>query len=82
MTHVIELSDEQYETLQRAAEARGETPAALLAALIDELRDPLTRPRYCETDEWLRHLGVSEERIQRANAKLAVEEAEMDANAR
>jgi uncharacterized protein (DUF433 family) len=56
--------------------------AAQLVSSIDELRDPLTQPRYYETDEWLRHLGVSEERIQRANAQLAAQEAEMDASAR
>lgn len=82
MTHVIELSDEQYETLRRAAEARGETPDRLLAAWVDELGVADSAPHYYETDDWLRHLGVSEERICRANAKLAAEEAELDADSR
>lgn len=56
MSHVIELSDDQYETLRKAAEARGESLAALLTTLVDELRDPLTQPRYYETEEWFRHL--------------------------
>jgi hypothetical protein len=82
MSHGIEHSDEQYETLRRAAEARGETPDRLLAAWIDELGGANSTPHYYETDDWLRHLGVSEERIRRANAKLAAEEAEMDADSR
>ncbi len=76
MSHLLELSDEQYETLLRAAQARRQAPDALLAAWLEEIRDRDHDPRYYETDDWLRHLGVSEERIQRANAKVAAEGAE------
>jgi hypothetical protein len=76
MSHVLELTDEQYETFSRAAAARGQTPAEMFAAWIEELRDPLTQPRYYETDDWMRHLGVSEERIRRINAQAEAEEAE------
>lgn len=37
MSHTIELSDEHYETLRRAAEVRGESLDAVVAALIAEL---------------------------------------------
>ncbi len=76
MSHLLELNDEQYETLLRAAQARGQAPDALLAAWLEEIRDRDRDPRYYETDDWLRHLGVSEERIHRANAKVAAEGAE------
>jgi hypothetical protein len=84
MSKTIELTDEQYAILEAAA-ARGKKAEALLAELIDEVRDPLTHPRYYETDDWLRHLGVSEERIQRINAEVEKEEAgevRADADAR
>lgn len=87
MSHVIELTDEQYETLRKVAEARGQTPDAVIAAWLEEARDRDREPRYYETDDWLRHLGVSEERIQRANARITAEEetgqeAMADADAR
>ena len=69
MSKIITLTDEQYRTVERVATQRGQTPEALLAEVIEELRDPRTEPRYYETDDWLRHLGVSDERIQRANAR-------------
>lgn len=75
MSHVIEITDEQYHTLAKAAEACGQTPDTLLTLWIEELRDRDRDPHYYQTDDWLRHLGVSEERIQQANAKIAREEA-------
>ena len=74
MSRVFELSDEQYEVLRRAAEARGETAETLLTALVEELRDPYTQPRYYETDNFLRHLGASEEEIEELNQEIAEEE--------
>jgi hypothetical protein len=85
MSKTIELTDDQYAILTEAAVARGKKVEALLAELIDEVRDPMTHPRYYETDDWLRHLGVSEERIQRINAEVEKEEAgevRADADAR
>ncbi len=87
MGKAIEISDEQYQTIERAAVTRGQSPDALLMRVIDqaieELRDPRTDPRYYETDDWLRHLGVSEERIQEANARLMAHTMEaVDADTR
>jgi hypothetical protein len=79
MSKVIELSDEQYRTIEQAAARRGQTPDALLAHLIDELRDPRHEPRYYETDEWLRHLGMSEAAIRKIDAEVKAE-AETDAD--
>ena len=60
MSHVITLTDEQYETLKRAAEACGASPEEALATAIADLsekrRDPLQEPHYYETEEWFRHL--------------------------
>lgn len=61
MSHTIELSDEQYATLSRAA---------AVAEAAEALRDRMLEPRYFETDEWLRHLGVSDEEIEASNRRV------------
>ena len=70
MSHTIELSDEQYSTLSRVASERGEPIAAIVAEIAEALRDRLREPRYYETDEWLRHLGVSNEEIEASNQRV------------
>jgi hypothetical protein len=76
MSKTIELTDEQYTILEEAAAARGKEAEALLAELIDEVRDPMKHPRYHETDDWFRHLGMSEEEVE-ASKKRVREEAEL-----
>lgn len=80
MSRVIELSDEQYRTIERAAETRGQTPHAFLARMIEELRDLDSAPRYYGMDEWMRHLGVSDDVIEEVKREVR-EEAETDADA-
>ncbi|HEX6123546.1 MAG TPA: hypothetical protein VFY89_10320 [Ktedonobacterales bacterium] len=63
MSKTIQVTDEQYETITRAAASRGTTPEAVLAQLIEGLRDPLTQPRYYEMEDWFRHLGMSDDEI-------------------
>ena len=70
MSRVIELSDEQYRTIELMATARGQTPEALLGEVIEGLRDPHVAPRYYETEDWFRHLGATEEQIAES-ARLA-----------
>ncbi len=79
MSKAIQLSDEQYQTFERAAETRGQTPAGLLAQLIEELRD--RDPHYYETDDWLRYLGMSDETTRKIDAEIR-SEAETDADTR
>ena len=80
MSKVIELSDDQYSTIEQAAASRGQTPDSLLAQWIDELRNSEQGHRYYETEEWFRHLGASDDMI--ADVKREVwEEAETDADA-
>ena len=75
MSKVIELSDEQYQAIERAAATRGQTPDTLLAQWIEGLRDRNREPRYYETEEWFRHLGASEKQISES-ARLAREECD------
>lgn len=76
MSHVIELTDEQYEILCKVAEARGQTPDAVIAAWLEEARE--REPRYYETEDWFRHLGLSEAQIAES-ARIAAEDDDADA---
>ena len=84
MSHVFELSDEQYEIIQEAAARAGRTPEDLFLAwtLEEETRHRTAHPTYRETDEWLRHLGVSEEDIEASKERVRQEhEMPYDADA-
>ncbi len=72
MSHVFQVTDEQYQTIEQAAKTEGQTPDALFARWIEELRDRTREPRYYETEEWFRHLGATEEQI--AEAKRIAKE--------
>lgn len=66
MSHMLELTDEQYQAIERAAADRGQTPDALIAswiAALDEMPDVLVA---YETEDWFRHLGMTEEQIEEA----------------
>ncbi len=81
MSKTIELTDEQYCIVEYAAQSRGKSIEAFVESWVEQVRDRDRFPRYYETDDWLRHLGVSEERIQRINAEIRAE-AETDADTR
>ena len=77
MSHAFTLSDEQYAIIKAAADASGRTPEDLFLAwaMNEESRYRLVHPTYYETDAWLQHLGVSDERIEQANQTAAEEDA-------
>lgn len=66
MTHVLELTDAQYHTIERAAAARGQTLDALIASWIAALDAVPEELVPYETEDWFRHLGASEEQIEEA----------------
>jgi hypothetical protein len=80
MSKRIELTDEQYEILKHAAAARHQTIDSLLAQLAEQMRDPHTTPHYFTEDEFLRHLGMTDEMIQQADALAAQDEGTGDAD--
>ncbi|HEV2237758.1 MAG TPA: hypothetical protein VGR57_13955 [Ktedonobacterales bacterium] len=80
MSKSIELTDEQYEILEHAAAARHQSVDALLAQLAEQVRDPYVTPHYLTEDEFLRHLGMSDEMIQQAEALAAQDEGSEDAD--
>jgi hypothetical protein len=84
MSHVFELTDEQYEIVNEAAERSGRTPENLFLAwaLEEETRYRQAHPTYYETDVWLRHLGVSEEEVEASQERVCREhETPYDADA-
>lgn len=74
MSKNIELTDEQYAILERAATACHQTVDAFLAQLAEQVRDPHATPHYFTENEFLRHLGMSDEMIEQAEALAAREE--------
>ena len=62
----IELTDEQYATIEQAARAQGQTPEALITRWVDNLRGCDRERGAYETEDWFRHLGASEEQIAEA----------------
>jgi hypothetical protein len=82
LNNVITLSGGQVRTIEEAARAQGQTSDTLLADLIEELRDPRSNPRHCETDAWLRHLGMRDETLREIDSAMRSEqECPHDANA-
>ncbi len=67
MTQSVRISDVAYRALQTLAERQGEPPETIVERLIASAL-PDDGPYY-ETEEWFRHLGVSEERIRRARER-------------
>ncbi|HEX8036443.1 MAG TPA: hypothetical protein VF510_21480 [Ktedonobacterales bacterium] len=56
MSHIFEITDEEYQVIVEAAKARRTTPDVLFAQFVEGLRDPLKQPRYHQLDDWFRHL--------------------------
>lgn len=67
MSHTLELTDDQYRAIERAAAACGQTPDALIASWIAVLGEAPNVLVPYETEDWFRHLGASEEQIEEAH---------------
>jgi hypothetical protein len=73
MSHALTISDTAYESLKQIAERQGQSPEAIIEGWIAATNSGDNRPRY-ETEDWFRHLGVSEERIRKAREGAASED--------
>jgi hypothetical protein len=62
MSHVIELTDEQYETLRKVAARDQETPELLLRRMVDALTET-QGVIYFSDEELLRVLGADDEEL-------------------
>jgi hypothetical protein len=62
--------------MKKIGDETGRAPEEMLLAwtMEEQRRYRRAHPTYYETDNWLFHLGVSEERIQRLNEEVAKEE--------
>jgi hypothetical protein len=75
MSHVVELTDEQYETLRQVAARDQESPEQLIARMVSALAET-QGPIYFTDDEFLRALGADDQEL----AELAQLETADDAN--
>lgn len=62
MSHIIELTDEQYEKLRQVAARDQETPEQLLKRMVNALTEVQGTVYYTD-DELLRALGADDEEI-------------------
>ena len=81
MSHVIEISDDAYQRLERLAGQQSQSPAEVVEALITHADAERHERHYYELDDWFRHLGMTDEEMAEADAELAAEAAS-DADAR
>jgi len=72
MGHIIDLTDEQYETLRQVAVRKNETPERLIASILNALAETQGTVYYTDA-EFLRALG--------ADVGELAELAELDADA-
>jgi hypothetical protein len=75
MSKALELTDEQYALMKKVGDETGRTPEEMLLAwtMDEEMRYRLAHPTYYETDDWLRHLGVSDEEIEASKQRVRAE---------
>jgi phage I-like protein len=73
LSHTNILSDEVYQSLEKLAAQQEKAPDAVVEQLIT-LAASAGR-RYYETDEWLRHLGLTDAEIAEIDAEIDAEEA-------
>ncbi len=75
MSYAITISDEVYQRLQRLAAQQEQTLEAVVERLITGAEAASSGRRYYDTDEWLRHLGITDEQIAEIDAEIDAEEA-------
>lgn len=69
MTQTVTLPDAVYQTLERLAKAQGQTPEDLIVTWVHEQKQARERRTFHSDEEFMRALGVSEERIARIMAQ-------------
>jgi hypothetical protein len=74
MSHMLALSGEAFRTLQDLAVREGQTPESVMEHLIAAAS--LDGGRYYETEEWFRHLGMTEDEIREARELAEREDAD------
>jgi len=88
MAHLLTISvpNDVYAWLQREAEEQGAPVEAVVESLVTlrafgagpHPHDPAADPHHYTTDDFLRHLGATEEEIRRAKDEAAKEEPEYE----
>ena len=66
MGRMLQISDEAYDHLHELAIQQGTSEQHVVETLI---ASALRGGPYYETDDWLRHLGLSDEEIEQAKAQ-------------
>jgi len=82
MSQILNISEDAYRILESLAQREGHTPAEIVEswAVAHAPHNPQMPPRYYTTDEWFRHLGMSEQDIAEAKENAAADIGEYDAD--
>jgi len=75
ISQAITISDEAYQRLRKLAAQQGQSSEAVVERLITGAEAASNGHRYYDTDEWLRHLGVTDEEMAEIDAEIDAEEA-------
>ncbi len=81
MSHVIELPDETYRRLEELAAEQGRSPVEVIETLITGAeasgagKHYYAGRHYYEFDDWMRHLGMSEDDIEEIKAAVEADDA-------
>lgn len=70
MSHVIEISEEAYQRLERLAGQQSQSPTEVVEALISHAEEASHEHHYYDLDDWFRHLGMTDEEMAEADAAL------------
>jgi hypothetical protein len=73
MGHTIHISDDIYQMLEKLAAQQGQPPETVVEGLITAADATSMDHHYYELDDWLHHLGVTDEEIAEADAELDAE---------
>ncbi|HEX6799500.1 MAG TPA: hypothetical protein VF116_17465 [Ktedonobacterales bacterium] len=80
MSHVIHISDEAFQKLEQLAAESGAAPEALVEGFVYAATASTREPHYYTFEEWMRHLGMSDDDTQEIEAAVKRDD-EPDANA-
>ena len=75
MNHAVEISDDVYKRLERLASQQGQAPAEIVESLITHAEEASHGRPYYEFDDWMRHLGMTEEEIAAIKAAAEAEDS-------
>lgn len=80
MSHALQISDDAFSKLQQTAAETGVSPESYVESMIGLIASTSGEQHHYEFDEWMRHLGMSDDDIDDIRSAVALDE-DLDADA-